>query len=114
MIPVDETASPTTLTQFPFQDSKGAHETPPPDVSIFVTCRHPPASMLLYVDTYMFPFEPLARRQAELFPVYVHCWIFDSVVPDPVVTPVPIDCPSTVKFTVPRAFVIAVKVTDCP
>jgi len=112
MIPVDETASPTTLTQFPFQDSKGAHETPPPDVSIFVTCRHPPASMLLYVDTYMFPLESLARRQAELFPVYDHRWMFDSVVPEPVVTPVPTVWPPTVKFTVPGTLVVAVNVTD--
>jgi hypothetical protein len=60
----------------------------------------------------MFPLESLARRHAELLPVYVHRWMFDNVVPDPVATPVPTVCPSYEKVTVPGALVVADKVTD--
>jgi hypothetical protein len=67
--------------------------------------------MLLYVETYMFPLESLARRHAELLPVYVHLWMFDNVVPDPVATPVPIVCPSYEKVTVPGTLGVAVNVT---
>jgi hypothetical protein len=40
--------------------------------------------------------------------------MFDNVVPDPVVTPVPTVCPSYEKVTVPGALVVAVNVTVCP
>jgi ribosomal protein S5 len=40
--------------------------------------------------------------------------MFDSVVPEPVVTPVPTVWPPTVKFTVPGTLVVAVNVTVCP